>query len=170
MITVEERVPVALVGPPGERSLIDADGALLTLVTGAPPAGVVPLDVADARPDDPTTLAALAAVSALPVDIREGVAGAAATGPEDISLTLNDGTLVTWGGRHRVGREGRRTAGAHLEQLSSGGLEPADTIDVSTPDAVVLRLSTAQDGWVSRPSPPPPHQPFPRPAPVGVAA
>jgi cell division protein FtsQ len=138
VITVEERVPVALVGPPGERSLIDADGVLFDLVTGAPPAGVVPLDVADARPDDPTTLAALAAVSALPVDIREGVAGAAATGPEDISLTLNDGTLVIWGDATESAAKAA-ALGALMEQLASGALEPAETIDVSTPDAVVLR-------------------------------
>jgi cell division protein FtsQ len=77
-------------------------------------------------------------VSALPVDIREGVAGAAATGPEDISLTLNDGTLVTWGDATESAAKAA-ALGALIEQLASGALEPAETIDVSTPDAVVLR-------------------------------
>lgn len=138
VITVVERVPVAVVGPPGARSLIDADGVLFDLVTGAPPDGVVPLDVADPRPGDPTTLAALAAVSALPVEVRKGVAGAAASGPEDISLTLDDGTLVRWGDATES-TEKAAALGALMEQLGSGALEPADTIDVSTPDAVVLR-------------------------------
>ncbi|UOY02906.1 cell division protein FtsQ/DivIB [Blastococcus sp. PRF04-17] len=138
VITVVERVPVAIVGPPGERSLMDADGVLFDLVTGEPPTGVVPLDVADPRPGDPATTAALAAVSALPVDVREGVAGAAATSPEAITLTLTDGTVVQWGD---AGRSDAKAAvlGALIEQLASGALEPATTIDVSTPQAVVLR-------------------------------
>ena len=138
VITLVERVPVAVVGPPEERSLIDADGVLFDMVTGTPPDGVVPLDVEDPRPGDPTTLAALAAVSALPVEVREGVAGAAATGPDDITLTLDDGTLVVWG--DATGSAAKAAAlGGLVEQIGSGALEPADTIDVSTPDAVVLR-------------------------------
>jgi cell division protein FtsQ len=138
VITLVERVPVAVVGPPEERSLIDADGVLFDLVTGTPPDGVVPLDVEDPRPGDPTTLAALAAVSALPVEVREGVAGAAATGPDDITLTLDDGTLVVWGDATRSAAKAAALGGL-VEQIGSGALEPADTIDVSTPDAVVLR-------------------------------
>lgn len=138
VITVVERVPVAIVGPPGERSLVDAEGVLFDMVTGEPPAGVVSLDVADPRPGDPTTLAALAAISALPVDVRDGVAGAAATGPEDIALTLDDGTEVRWGDASESAAKAAALGGL-IEQLASGALEPAETIDVSTPDAVVLR-------------------------------
>jgi cell division protein FtsQ len=138
VITVVERVPVAIVGPPGERSLVDAEGVLFDLVTGEPPAAVVPLDVADPRPGDPTTLAALAAISALPSDVREGVAGAAATGPEDIVLTLDDGTQVRWGDSSESAAKAAALGGL-IEQLASGALEPAETIDVSTPGAVVLR-------------------------------
>ena len=54
-----ERVPVAVVGEPGRRSLVDAEGVLFDTVTGEPPAGVVPLDVADPGPGDPATMAAL---------------------------------------------------------------------------------------------------------------
>jgi cell division protein FtsQ len=138
VITVVERVPVAIVGPPGERSLVDAEGVLFDMVTGEPPAGVVPLDVANPRPGDPTTLAALAAISALPVEVREGVAGAAATGPEDIALTLDDGTEVRWGDASESAAKAAALGGL-IEQLASGALEPAETIDVSTPGAVVLR-------------------------------
>lgn len=138
VVTLVERVPVAVVGPPEERSLIDADGVLFDLVTGTPPDGVVPLDVEDPRPGDPTTLAALAAVSALPVEVREGVSGAAATGPDDITLTLDDGTLVVWGDASGSAAKAAALSGL-VEQIGSGALEPADTIDVSTPDAVVLR-------------------------------
>lgn len=138
VITVGERVPVAIVGEPGRRSLVDADGVLFDMVTGAPPDGVVPLDVASPGPDDPATLAGIAAVGALPADVREDVAGAAVTSPDDISLTLADGTLVLWGDANGSGEKSAALAGL-LEQLAAGTLEPAETIDVSTPDAVVLR-------------------------------
>jgi cell division protein FtsQ len=144
VITLVERVPVAIVGPPGERSLMDDEGVLFDLVTGEPPAGVVPLEVPDARPGDPTTMAALEAVSALPVQVREGVTAAAAESPEDISLTLTDGTVVQWGD---AGQSEAKAAalGALVEQLASGALEPAATIDVSTPSAVVLRSDGSAD-------------------------
>jgi cell division protein FtsQ len=138
VITVEERVPVAIVGPPGERSLIDADGVVFDLVTGEPPAGVVPLEVADPRPEDPTTVAALAAVSALPAELRERVTVAAAETPDTITLTLTDGTVVLWGDESESEAKAAVLEGL-LEQLASGALEPAETIDVSTPEAVVLR-------------------------------
>jgi cell division protein FtsQ len=138
VVTVVERVPVAVVGPPGQRSLVDSEGVLFDTVTGAPPAGVVPLEVASPGPKDPVTRAALAAIGALPADLRAQVATAAADSPEDITLTLDDGTLVRWGGVEDSGRKADALAGL-LEQIAGGDLEPAATIDVSTPKAVVLR-------------------------------
>jgi cell division protein FtsQ len=138
VITVVERVPVAVVGDRGRRSLVDADGVLFDTVTGAAPDGVVPLDVASPGPDDPATRAGIAAVASLPADVREQVAGAAAASPDDISLTLIDGTVVRWGDASESGAKSAALVGL-LEQLADGHLEPAGTIDVSTPDAVVLR-------------------------------
>jgi cell division protein FtsQ len=138
VITVVERVPVVVVGEPGRRSLVDEDGVLFDTVTGTPPAGVVPLDVPDPGPGDPATLAGLAAVSALPADVRARVAGATADTAEDVALTLTDGTVVRWGD---AGRSAAKAAAlvALLEQIAAEGLEPAGTIDVSAPGAVVLR-------------------------------
>jgi cell division protein FtsQ len=138
VVTVVERVPVAIVGEPGRRSLVDAEGVLFDTVTGEPPAGVVPLDVADPGPGDPATMAALAAVEALPADVRLEVASAAAATAEDISLTLTNGTLVRWGGPEESAAKAAALA-ALIEQFGSGGLEPAEVVDVSTPAAVVLR-------------------------------
>jgi cell division protein FtsQ len=138
VITVAERVPVAVVGEPGQRSLVDAEGVLFDSVTGAAPDGVVPLDVSTPGPDDAATRAGIAALGSLPTDVREQVTGAAASSPDDISLTLGDGTLVLWGD----GSESREKSAALvglLEQIAAGSLEAAGTIDVSTPDAVVLR-------------------------------
>jgi cell division protein FtsQ len=138
VITVVERVPVAVVGEAGRRSLIDADGVLFDMVTGRTPDGVVPLDVASPGPDDPATMAGVAAIGSLPARIRADVAAAAAGGPDDITLTLTDGTVVRWGDASESGEKSAALVGL-LEQIASGALEPAGTIDVSTPDAVVLR-------------------------------
>jgi cell division protein FtsQ len=138
VVTVAERVPIAVVGEPGQRTLVDAHGVLFDTVTGAPPAGVVPLDVASPGPDDPPTMAGLAAVEALSTDLRRQVASVAVPTAEDITLTLTDGTLVRWGGPEESDRKGSVLA-ALLEQLTGEKLDPASTIDVSTPEAVVLR-------------------------------
>ncbi|TFV57773.1 UNVERIFIED_ORG: FtsQ-type POTRA domain-containing protein [Bacillus sp. AZ43] len=138
VITVVERVPVAVVGEPGERSLVDAEGVLFDMVTGSPPDGVVPLEVASPGPGDRATRAGIAAVGALPVAVRERVASAAATSPDDITLTLDDGTEVLWGDASGSDEKSAALAGL-LQQFDDGALEPASTIDVSTPDAVVLR-------------------------------
>ena len=138
VVTVVEREPVAVVGSRGARSLVDAEGVLFDTVTGEPPAGVVPLDVPTPGPGDPATMAVLSAIEALPTDLRPDVESAAATTAGDITLTLTDGTVVRWGGPEESGRKGTALAGL-IEQIADGDLEPAATIDVSTPKAVVLR-------------------------------
>jgi cell division protein FtsQ len=138
VITVKERRPVVVVGPPGNRSLVDAEGVLFDTVTGDPPAGVVPLDVADPGPHDPATMAALGALVALPRNVRDQVSDATATSAEDVTLTLEDGTQVRWGTSDDTPDKAAALA-AVLGQIEAEGLDPAGTIDVSTPDAVVLR-------------------------------
>jgi cell division protein FtsQ len=138
VITVVERVPVAVVGEPGSRSLVDAQGVLFDSISGDPPAGVVPVDLASPGPGDPPTMAVLAAVLALPDDVRARIAVASADDAEAISLTLADGTTVLWGGPEESDRKGTALA-ALLGQIEAGSLEPAETIDLSSPDAVVLR-------------------------------
>jgi cell division protein FtsQ len=138
VITLVERVPVAVVGEAGNRSLIDADGVLFDIVSGQPPAGVVPLAVEHPGPGDPATLAGVAAVGALPDDVRSQVSLASATADGEITLTLADGTLVHWGGPDESDEKAAALGGL-IEQLAAGSLEPAAEIDVSTPSAVVLR-------------------------------
>jgi cell division protein FtsQ len=135
---VVERKPIAVVGEPGRRTLVDADGVLFDTVSGAPPAGVVRLDVASPGPGDPATTAALAAVEALSGGLRTKVAVVAAGPTGEITLTLTDGTLVRWGGPERSERKAAALT-ALIEQLAHEKLDPATTIDVSTPEDVVLR-------------------------------
>lgn len=145
VVTVVERRPVAVVEDGGTRSLVDASGVLFDTVTGEAPEGVVPLDVRTPGAGDPAMLAALDALVALPADVRAQVTGAAADSGEDVTLTLRDGTVVVWGGPD-AGDGGPGSAAdradtlvALLGQIEAGALEPAETIDVSAPDAVVLR-------------------------------
>ena len=138
VITVAERVPVAVVGAPGRRSLVDAEGILFDTVSGDPPRGVVPLEVDDPGPGDAATMAGLAAIRALPVGLRDDVERVAAPGPEEIELTMVDGTVVAWGGADESATKGQVLV-ALLDRIGDGELEPAEMIDVSAPDAVVLR-------------------------------
>ena len=138
VVTLQERVPVAVVDRAGSRQLIDAAGVLFDTITGAPPAGVVPLAVPEPGPDDPATAAALGALTALPADVRDTVTGVAATSGDDVTLTLSGGRTVRWGSAAQTDRKAE-VLDALLTQIESGALEPADLLDVSTPDAVVLR-------------------------------
>lgn len=138
VITVQERTPVAVVGAPGRRTLVDGEGVLFDTVTGEPPAGVVPLDVPEPGPGDPVTLAALTAIEGLPADLRGSVAGVTADTAEEITMLLRDGTLVVWGDAGESARKGEVLA-ALVGRIAAGELEPAGTIDVSAPRAVVLR-------------------------------
>jgi cell division protein FtsQ len=138
VITVVERVPVAIVGEPGQRMLVDAEGVLFDSVSGAAPPGVVTLVVDEPGPGDPSTMAALTAIRALPSELVDEVAGVAAPSPDDISMALVDGTAVEWGSAE----DSPAKAGALdalLDQIASGALEPAAEIDVTVPEAVVLR-------------------------------
>jgi cell division protein FtsQ len=138
VITVVERVPVAVVEEDGVRSLVDADGVVFDTVTGDPPAGVVPLDVVHPGPGDRVTRAAVSALAALPDGVRAHVASASASTTEDVRLVLADGTTVLWGSGEDADDKARVLT-ALLGQLESGALKPAGTIDVSAPRAVVLR-------------------------------
>lgn len=138
VVTLVERVPVAVVEYAGSRSLVDRDGVLFDTITGAPPSGVVPLAVEDPGPDDAATTAALGALTSLPRDVRGQVTGVAATSADDVRLTLTDGRVVLWGSAEQTDRKSRVLDGL-LDQIEAGTLAPAGTLDVSTPDAVVLR-------------------------------
>jgi len=138
VVTLAERVPVAVVTDGGTRRLVDAKGVVFDTITGDPPAGVVPLDVRDPGPDDAATTAALGALTALPRDVRDEVTGVAAHTADDVTLTLTDGRSVLWGSADRTARKAE-VLGALLQQMDSGALDPAGTVDVSTPDSVVLR-------------------------------
>jgi cell division septal protein FtsQ len=138
VITVVERRPVAVVEEPGRRTLVDAEGVLFDTISGAPPVGVVRLDVPHPGPDDAATTAALTAVREFPRDLSPKVARVTATPDGEVTVYLADDTTVQWGPADDS-RAKAVALDALLAQIASGALEPAATIDVSSPTAVVLR-------------------------------
>jgi cell division protein FtsQ len=123
VVTLVERVPVAVVAE---------------TLTGPAPDGVVPLEVATPGPADAATRAALGAVTALPAQVRTELTGVAARTADDVTLTLTDGRTVRWGSAELTDRKAE-VLGALLQQIDAGAIEPGALLDVSTPDAVVLR-------------------------------
>ena len=138
VVTLVERVPVAVVETDGVRRLVDAGGVAFETVTGAAPAGVVPLEVSTPGPDDAATRAALGAVTALPAQVRAQLTGVAARTADDVTLTLTDGRTVRWGNADLTDRKAE-VLDALLQQIDAGAISPGALLDVSTPDAVVLR-------------------------------
>lgn len=138
VVTVAERVPVVVVGEPGRRSLVDAEGVLFDTVPGVPPPGVVPLVVDDPEQGDPELVAGVAAVRAIPAEVRNEVAEVTVPGVEDVGLVMADGTVVVWGDAADSDTKAQVLV-ALLDRIAAGELEPAAEIDVSAPDAVVLR-------------------------------
>jgi cell division protein FtsQ len=138
VITVHERVAVAVVGQPGQRSLMDRTGRVFDTISGTPPRSVVQVTVQRPAPDDPATRAALAAVTGLPEAVRPVVRDVTATEAGEITVTLDDATVVRWGTAELSPAKGAALAGI-VQQIRAGSLDGAHTIDVSTPQAVVLR-------------------------------
>jgi cell division protein FtsQ len=138
VVTLTERAPLAVVDSGGQRVLIDAGGVLFDTITGDPPAGVVPLEVPSPGPGDAATAAGLSALAALPHDVRTRISRVAAHTGDDVTLTLTDGSTVLWGDGGDSPAKGRVLT-ALLAQLDAGKLDRARTVDVSAPDAVVLR-------------------------------
>ena len=138
VVTVAERVPVAVVQHAGERQLVDAGGVLFDTITGPTPAGVVPLEVAAPGPGDPATRAALAAVDALPAAVRAQVSTVRAPTAGQVTLTLPGPVTVVWGDGGAAAAKAAALRGV-LDQFRSGALPKAAVVDVSAPDAVVLR-------------------------------
>lgn len=128
-ITITERHGVAVVRRAGAYWLVDPDGVVFQRAAGRPKLPV--LGLVDVRPDDPTSTAALAAVTALPPRLLAMVGTVRAATPEQVTLTLTDGRTVFWGG----GEDSAAKASVLGALLS----RPGRHYDVSTPSVVTVR-------------------------------
>jgi cell division protein FtsQ len=127
----------ALGHPPGEGglALLDRGGVPFARVPSAPP-GVAVLRVArpqagDGAGDDATVRAALDVLAALPPPVRARVTDVVADPADVMTLRLQGGATVLWGGPERSARKARV-----LAVLLPRG---ASAYDVSVPDVPTTR-------------------------------
>jgi cell division protein FtsQ len=129
-ITVTERRGVAVVRRDGAGWLIDGSGVVFQRL----PAGrrTLPLlEVPGAGPDDPATLVALSALTALSPEVARQVTAVRAPTAESVTLTLSRGRTVLWGGAGQ--------ASAKAAVLAALLRRPGTHYDISTPSVVTVR-------------------------------
>ena len=131
-VTVTEREPVAAMPLGTGVALVDGTGFAYRTMP-APPPGVPRLVLGPglaAAPSDPTTVAAVRVLAALPADLRGRITELRAASPYDVSFSLDAGRSVRWGADVDDARKA-----AVLGPLLS---QPGSTYDVSTPDLPVV--------------------------------
>ncbi len=131
-VTVTEREPVAAVPMASGVALVDGTGFAYRTMP-APPPGIPRLLLGmglAASPSDPTTVAAVRVLGALPADLRGRVLELRAASPYDVSFTLDGNRTVRWGADADDARKA-----AVLGPLLT---RPGSTYDVSTPDLPVV--------------------------------
>jgi cell division protein FtsQ len=128
-ITVVERVPVVVKDYPDGPHLFDRDG--VDFATGPPPPNLAYLEADNPGPSDPSTMAALEVMTALPPEVAGQVARVSAPSVAAVTLTLGDGREVVWGTTERTEEKAQKLA-ALLTQ-------PGHTYDVSSPDLPTVK-------------------------------
>ncbi|WP_138442954.1 FtsQ-type POTRA domain-containing protein [Sinomonas susongensis] len=140
LVTVVERVPVALVKQTDGYSVVDGDG--VQIATAKDPSGH-PLPVIDpqgAHMSHETFLAVTGVLSALPADVLAQLATASAGTVDSVQLKLSNGQTVVWGNT-----QDRDLKAKVLEALMKSaqnppqGQAPVSVFDVSTPWHPVTR-------------------------------
>lgn len=96
VITVTERVPLAVTQADGHWWLLDATGKPYQQIA-SPPADLMPIQLATPGVGDRATLAALGILGSLTPKIRDQVRSIVAPNGYDISLALTGGRTVVWG-------------------------------------------------------------------------
>jgi cell division protein FtsQ len=142
LVSIQERVPVARVAvPEGGFVAVSGDGVVLSAVGKG---GAVPILERTNPPIGPAPRAAalaglgsaLRAVAALPPTVRMQVSTAAERPDGTVTLTLDRGTVVTFGDASQAAEKGRVLRS--LLMWSSGhGVNPG-TIDLQAPSAPAL--------------------------------
>ncbi|MGH3811994.1 MAG: cell division protein FtsQ/DivIB, partial [Pseudonocardiaceae bacterium] len=124
-IAVTERTPIAVRPAPDGVHLVDATGTDYATVPESP-AGLPELRVAHARPEDPSTAAAITVLGSLPAPLRVQVRSIGADSPADVVLRLAEEKTVHWGGV-----EASKRKAAVLGPLLT---QPGELYDVSSPN------------------------------------
>lgn len=149
-IVVVERTAAAVVQRPGKPLvLIDRTGVIFADVPAAP-IGLAVLSLATPGPGDPSTMAAIDVVDALPAAVRATVASVSAPTPASVTLKLTEGVTVIWGDATNSARKAQvlgalLKAQAHPPVLLDRRGRPlpppakATIFDISSPNVATTR-------------------------------
>ena len=130
VVTVTERLPLAVTQADGHWWLLDATGKPYQQVT-SPPADLMPIALATPGEGDRATLAALGVLGSLAPGIRDEVTGVSAPHAYDIALSLTGGRTVVWGAN---------ADNATKNQVLPALLKrPGTTYDVTDPTLATVR-------------------------------
>lgn len=121
LITVTERIPIAVAATAGGFNLIDDEGKNAGLV-GAPPAGLL---VIAANPDSPAMLSAIQVLTSIPQEWQ--VVGLSATSQDNVVANLASGAVVSFGSGDNANRK--------VEVASALLAQNYLTVNVSAPEA-----------------------------------
>lgn len=125
LITVTERIPIAVAATAGGFNLIDDEGKNAGLVS-APPAGLL---VIAANPDSPAMLSAIQVLTSIPAEWQ--VIGLAASSQDNVVANLASGAVVNFGS----GDSANRKVEVASALLAQGYLN----VNVSAPEAPSAR-------------------------------
>jgi cell division protein FtsQ len=134
VVRITERTPLAIVKQGASYEVVDQAGVVLS--AGASPQAGLPVVTVPAgqQPESSAGFAAAAAViAALPDAVRATVTGASATSANNVTLTLQGGKQVVWGGVDQM-----ELKTADLQALLKGAAG-ASVYDVSSPRAPITR-------------------------------
>ncbi|MFR9753129.1 cell division protein FtsQ/DivIB [Nocardia sp. 004] len=128
-VTLVERIPVVFYESPQGAHLLDAEGVEFAL--GPAPIGVPRLVTDHPGGTDPVTEAVVSILAVMPAALSIQVDEVVARSISDISLTLQDGRTVLWGGAG----DAERKSAVVLPLLT----RPGTVFDVSSPNLVTVR-------------------------------
>lgn len=131
VVRIVERTPVGAVQSDAGYTLVDAAGVALA-TTADPPAGQPLLEIQGGL-SSPAFAAAGQVYRGLSDDLRAQVTTISASTPNDVTLTLQDGRSVMWGGASDAAKKARTLAQLMAVRADASGY------DVSSPDAAVVR-------------------------------
>ncbi len=135
IISIEERRPLGVVQGVSGYDVVDA--AAVTLWSSATPPGDVPRILVAAEPESPSFQAISRVLLALPNALLSQVEGVTATTLDDVRFTMRSSSHeVVWGSSDRAAEK----AQVLIAALDASGEDSPRTIDVTTPESVVIRL------------------------------
>ena len=131
VITVTQRVPVAVTKANGQLWLLDHTGnPYLKVAAAEVPAGLLTIQLATPGPKDASTAAALAVAAELKSTVKPLVSSVSARSPYDVELLLKDGRTVIWGSPDD---------GAKKMQVLPAALQQSGKVyDLSDPDILTI--------------------------------